>query len=209
MKILLADDHPLFREGIALLLRERESTATILQAATLMETLESLARHPDIDLLLLDLHMPGMDGTRSVESLRARHPEVPIAILSASEAPNQVRAMLNAGVAGFIPKSSTPPVMVGAIQLILGGGSYIPPQGLGGDIAVGATTASAAGNGLTAKQRQVLALLVAGKPNKTICKELDISEGTVKHHIAAIYRALDVNNRTEAAAAARRLGITD
>jgi len=211
MNILLADDHPLFREGIALLLKERDAAACVLHASSLAETLVILRQDPEMDLLLLDLNMPGMSGLQSVELLRREFSDVPLVILSAMEAPDLVRAMLSKGVAGFIPKSSTPAVMVGAIQLVLGGGTYIPPQGLGDTTSYFRPSVAPVDDPtrLTDKQRQVLALLVLGKPNKLICKELNISEGTVKHHISTIYRVLNVNNRTEAAASARQLGIID
>lgn len=212
MKLILADDHPLFRNGLALLLRAHIAGCEIWEGENLDDALSEALAHPDADLALLDLHMPGMDGVRGIQRFVASHPVLPLVILTGAEAQQEIEAVLSAGASGFIPKSSTPAVMLSAIQLVLSGGIYVPPQVLSG--AHGAAHPPADSNPreraqaqLTERQMQVLRLLAAGKPNKAICRELNIEEGTVKAHIATIFRALEVCNRTEAASVARDMGL--
>jgi len=179
----------------------------VLEAGDLDEAMELVTRHPDVDLMLLDLNMPGMNGQTGIERVTEVYPQLPVIVLSASETKEIVHAVMAAGASGFIPKSSSSAVMQSAIRLVLAGGVYLPPQLLTAD-AVG----SAGHNGqakLTDRQRDVLRLLAAGMSNKQICRELELGEGTIKVHIAAIFRALDVSNRTEAANAAHRLGLID
>ena len=207
MKVILADDHTLFRDGFALLLKQSEAETEVLEAASLAEALAQVARHPDADLLLLDLAMPGMNGEDSVREVLASYPELPVVILSASESRDQVEALLDAGVSGYIPKSSTSQVMLSAIRLVAAGGVYIPPQFLTPPTAFD-PEGEASGKGppeLTERQVEVLRLVAEGMPNKAICRVLNVSEGTVKVHLYSIYRVLGVGNRTEAVAVARRL----
>jgi DNA-binding NarL/FixJ family response regulator len=209
MKAILADDHALFREGFALLLKQMQAGSEVAMAADLDDCLMQIQHQPDADLLLLDLNMPGMHGQDSVKALMRAHPDLPVVILSAAECREEVMALLSGGVAGYIPKSASPQVMISALRLILAGGVYVPPQFLDFDVPArtaepGARSGHAA---LTERQMDVLRLISDGKPNKQICRELGLGEGTVKAHLAAIFRALDVRNRTEAAGAARRLGI--
>ena len=206
MKAILADDHVLFRDGFALLLQQFEVGTSCLACGSLADALGMLENHRDVDLLFLDLNMPGMQGANSVEQIRHAYPDVPIIILSGEESRSQMTALLAAGAAGYIPKSSSAAVMISAIRLVLAGGIYVPSQLLSS----AAEKATLPANEdpaiqLTERQTEVLRLLAAGKPNKTICRELQMSEGTVKAHINAIYRQLDVVNRTEAALAAQRL----
>ena len=210
MKAILADDHVLFRDGFALLLQQFEVGASCLACGSLDDTLGLLENHRDVDLLFLDLNMPGMQGTNSVEQIRHAYPDVPIIILSGEESRSQMTALLAAGAAGYIPKSSSAAVMISAIRLVLAGGIYVPSQLLN-STAEKATLPAGEDPAiqLTERQTEVLRLLAAGKPNKTICRELQMSEGTVKAHINAIYRQLDVVNRTEAALAAQRLRLLE
>lgn len=206
IKAVLADDHVLFRDGFALLLQQLESGACCLTCGGLEDALSLLGNNGDTDLLFLDLNMPGMQGADSIEAIHRIYPAMPIIIMSGEESRNQMASLLAAGAAGYIPKSSSPPVMISAIRLVLAGGIYVPSQLLGGTTEK--YTQPAGENSpmqLTERQTEVLRLLAAGKPNKTICRELQMSEGTVKSHIYAIYRQLDVVNRTEAALAAQRL----
>ncbi len=211
MKIILADDHTLFRDGFILLLKQLEAGAEVIAAASLDEAMELARAHPDVDLLLLDLHMPGMQGIDSVRAVLRTFPDLPVAILSASDSRPVMEALLAAGAAGFIPKSSSAQVMVSALKLILAGGVYLPVQLLHPTRAGSRSEhPGQPGRGaapLTARQLDVLRLLAAGKSNKFICRELNLGEGTVKVHIAAIFRALNVSNRTEAALEAKRLGL--
>lgn len=205
MKAILADDHALFRDGFALLLKQQlEPDVTVLEAASLPEAWQQAEQHADADLVLLDISMPGMEGVESVQGLLKRFPGIPVVILSATESRPLVEALLEIGIAGFIPKSSSSQVMVSALRLVLSGGIYIPPQLLGsGDIVPDGSLLSR----LTERQRDVLLLLAEGKSNKQISRDLDLSEGTVKAHLNTIYRMLDVANRTEAALLARRLNL--
>ncbi|MBW8370919.1 MAG: response regulator transcription factor [Thiobacillus sp.] len=214
MKLILADDHTLFRNGLALLLKSHHADCEIWEGDGLDAALAEAQAHPDAEVALLDLNMPGMDGVRGIRRFIESHPGLPLIILTGAEEPQQIQEMLSAGASGYIPKSSTSAVMLSAIQLVLSGGTYVPPQALS---TVPTTASSRAGsNGrehaqtqLTERQMQVLRLLAAGKPNKLICRELNIEEGTVKAHIATIFRVLDVVNRTEAATVARATGLLD
>lgn len=210
MKAILADDHVLFRDGFALLLQQFESGTQCLTCGTLADALGLLEKDDDVDLLFLDLNMPGMQGPNSIGSIHRLHPGLPIIILSGEESRAQMTALLAAGAAGYIPKSSSAAVMISAIRLVLAGGIYVPSQLLDNAPTEAYSHATADPElPLTERQVDVLRLLAAGKPNKTICRELQMSEGTVKTHINAIYRNLGVVNRTEAALEAQRLGLAN
>jgi DNA-binding NarL/FixJ family response regulator len=177
----------------------------------LNEALDQIQRQPDADLLLLDLNMPGMNGVQTVSSVKRDYPELPVVILSAEEDQEAVKRLLSAGVAGYIPKSSSSQVMISALRLILAGGIYVPPQMLKLDTPVPCVHENIRPANhtwhLTERQMEVLRLISNGLPNKQICRELGLGEGTVKAHLVAIFRALDAKNRTEATTAARRLGL--
>jgi len=207
LKIILADDHALFRGGFALLFKQLEAGALVLEADNLAQALDLANLHPDADLMLLDLNMPGMNGPAGIRQAVEAYPHLPVIVLSASETRDSVHAAIAAGALGFIPKSASASVMQSAVRLVLSGGVYLPAQ------LVMMEPAEHHGQvepvKLTERQRDVLRLLAAGMSNKQICRELDLGEGTIKVHIAAIYRTLDVANRTEAANVARRLGLID
>lgn len=161
----------------------------------------------DPDLALLDLHMPGSDGAPWIGRLRARFPALPVIVVSAEESPPLVRELIACGVAGFIPKSDTAAVILQAVRLVLSGGTYAPLRLLSGEHPAagnGKARPDAPSHGLTQRQLDVLALLARGLPNKRIARELGLSEGTVKVHLLAIFRALEVSNRTEAVVAAQK-----
>lgn len=214
MKLILADDHTLFRNGLALLLKAHSNDCDVWEGDGLDAALAAAEAHPDADVALLDLNMPGMDGVQGIRRFVESHPGLPLIILTGAEAQQHIQDVLTAGASGFIPKSSTPAVMLSAIQLVLSGGTYVPPQALSRAPAaahsrVTSSVRERAQTQLTERQMQVLRLLAAGKPNKAICRELDIEEGTVKAHIATIFRVLDVTNRTAAASVARETGLLD
>lgn len=202
MKIILADDHALFRGGFALLFKQHDALATVLEADNLAGALDIAVRHPDADLLLLDLHMPGMQGAASIRQISQTHPQLPVVVLSADESEGMVQQVIAAGALGFIPKSATAAVMKSAIGLVLSGGIFLPAQLI---MATSGVNHPHTPGKLTERQLDVLRLLADGIVNKEICRRLDISEGTVKAHIAAIFRALDVSNRTAAARVAQQL----
>ncbi len=206
MKILLADDHTLFREAMLHPLGQLDADAEIFQAGTATQALAIAEEKSDLDLVLLDLNMPGMDGLTAVMTFRDRFPELPLVVLSASEEHHDIQAVLDAGAMGFIPKSSSTQVMLGALRLVLSGGPYIPPLLLQRaqyaiDPPSPATRHVATVGGaedLTPRQFEVLEALAEGLSNKLIGRKLNLSEGTVKVHLAAIFRALDAKNRTDA-----------
>ncbi|MHB1245741.1 MAG: response regulator [Sulfuriferula sp.] len=212
MKIILADDHALFREGARHLLQQLGGgDIEVLEAATCQEAIIHADLHEDVDLALLDLHMPGVTGVECVVHFQAAHPEVPVVVLSGSESRPNVQAVLDVGALGYIPKSSSSQVMLSAIRLVLSGGIYLPPLVMDQELnPVEASIApQVASRGqvpccLTERQMDVLKLLAAGKPNKLIARELGLGEGTIKVHLAGIFRALEVNNRTEAVMEAQR-----
>lgn len=223
MKILIADDHRLVIEAVKTKLSELEPGIEFVLAMSVDELLAGAS--DELDLALIDLNMPGANGQSHVEEVRRRHPAVPVIVLSGYEDPAVMRAALEHGVLGFIPKAYSPEVMLSAVRLVLAGGVYVPPMMLSavppgvvaGAVAGGPAPQPGAGaaapgqtldhlrNVLTERQVEVLQLLSQGKPNKLIGRSLGISEGTVKIHLAAIFRALNVRNRTEAVVAAQSL----
>jgi DNA-binding NarL/FixJ family response regulator len=206
LRILLADDHEMVRLAMRHALAPLSSRIEWREASNAADVERLAATDPD--LALVDLHMPGSDGVPWIGRLRQRFPALPIIVISAEESPRLVHALIDHGVAGFIPKSDSAAVVLQAVRLVLSGGTYAPLRFLtgGGDgRAAGAAHAPAdASHGLTQRQQDVLALLARGLPNKIIARELGLSEGTVKVHLLAIFRALDVRNRTEAVVAAQK-----
>jgi DNA-binding NarL/FixJ family response regulator len=210
MKILLADDHPLFREGVKQVLCQLGEQTLVVDAQDYPSLFVQAQIHPDLDLALIDLNMPGLPGHQGIREFRHRFPDVPLVILSASESFRDIELSLNAGALGYVLKSSSSTVILQALHRVLSGGIYIPgPIDESGPEAglSPATSGPPHEVALTTRQMEVLRGLLQGLPNKTIARRLGLTEGTVKIHVAAIFRALDVNNRTEAVIAARQLGL--
>ncbi|MBP6765861.1 MAG: response regulator transcription factor [Rubrivivax sp.] len=208
MNVLIADDHPLVRDALAHTLGQVAPGAQVLQAGDYASAEALLAAH-DFALALLDLHMPGMDPTNRMEGLRrlhARFPTVPLVVASGDDDPAVIRATFAAGAVAFLPKSEPAQVLQQALRLVLGGGSYMPRQALS-DWSQGVPPPQPDISVLTPRQMDVLRCLMQGQPNKLIARELGLTEGTVKIHIAAILRALRSRNRTEAVVVARDLGL--
>jgi DNA-binding NarL/FixJ family response regulator len=205
MKVLIADDHPLVRHALARSVARLRPEARVLQAASHDDTLAQLAAEQPT-LALVDLHMPGMDGTLALRRLRAAAPATRLLVVSGNDDPAVMRAALAAGAAGFVPKSEPPERLEQALALVLAGGTWLPPQALA-DCRDGVPPARPDPAALTPRQTEVLHGLMRGLPNKLIARELGLTEGTVKIHIAAILRALQARNRTEAVVVARDLGI--
>jgi DNA-binding NarL/FixJ family response regulator len=205
MKVLVVDDHVLVRDAMRSALKELKEIATVLEAADSRQTMLLAQEHADICLILLDLNLPDRDGFMVLAELRERYPTVSIVVLSAfHDRANVVRA-LDLGAAGFISKSAPREVILKALQLVLAGGMYIPPEILPRTSIV-KPAISPADLGLTDRQLEVLAQMMLGKSNKAISRVLDLAEPTVKAHVTAILKALKVSNRTEAVIAVGSLG---
>ena len=223
LKVLVADDHPLLREALKNALKELDDKVRIVEAPSCETALNEAEHHDDLDLILCDIELPGVGGFALLTELRARHPAVPVVMLSGHEDRESVMEGLERGAMGYIPKSSPNEVMLSALRLVLSGGRYLPPQVL-------ATTGSRAREsesgtevrpgqrkvvrratdlGLTERQLQVLALLMQGKSNKLISRELGVAERTVKIHVSAVLKALNVTSRTQAVIAIERLSLKD
>lgn len=208
LNILLADDHEVMRLAMRHALQPLAAEIHWHEAADAAQVDGQLANGVDFDLALVDLHMPGADGAATIARWRREHPALPLVVLSATEDPQLVRELIALGVSGFVPKSDAAAVMLQAIRLILAGGTYAPLRFLAPPAGADGGDAPAA-PGLTPRQVEVLGLLARGLPNKRIARELGLSEATVKVHLLAIFRVLQVRNRTEAVVAAqRRLGLS-
>lgn len=205
MKLLLIDDHALFREGVAALVEQRMPGVALHLAGDLNAARSVLAAHPDCRLALLDLGLPDSHGLDGIARLRELAPALPIVVLSADDRPETVLGAIDRGAAGFIPKSADSAAFAGALREVLDGRVHLPRQAL-----LGADTAQADDGealGLSPRQVDVLRLLVEGRSNKMIMRELELSESTVKTHLHAIFRRLGVSSRTQAVVAAARLGL--
>jgi DNA-binding NarL/FixJ family response regulator len=209
LRILLADDHPLFREGVKPVLEKLDPEVEILEAVDYPSAFEAMHHAGELDMVLMDLYMPGMAGIEGVTRFRATFPDTPVVVLSASEQVEDIQRLLAAGALGYITKSSPSEVILGALRLVLSGGVYVPPNLLekpGGDLPPPPALASRY-PALSGRQIQVLRELAKGQSNKQIGDALDVTEGTVKLHMAAIFRILKVNNRTEAVLVAQKMGL--
>ncbi len=214
MKYLIVDDHALITGALSLMLEDRDPEAEVHTAATAREALDLVNREGDADLLILDLSMPDVTGTELMEEIVRMQPMLKILVVSGLADQESIMRVLQLGAAGFVPKSLDTEMLGNAIDFVLKGGVFIPSKLLTESQRVGFFTRTAAHLKssaeepvhLTERQKDVLALLALGAPIKRICRELDLSEGTVKTHVAAIYRAFGASNRTEALLAARRAG---
>lgn len=211
MKVLLADDHALFREGVRLVLESLvDGPLEVLEASDYIQALAAVRADASVDVGLVDLNMPGMDGFSGIEALKRACPDLHLVVVSASEQPSDVRRALNSGAHGYISKASPSAAMLEAIRLVLSGETFISPgldvPDLGTGVA-GGGDADAMRQSLTPRQRDVLAMLRQGKSNKEIARDLDLAEITVKLHVTAILRALGVENRTQAAIIAAKIGL--
>jgi DNA-binding NarL/FixJ family response regulator len=199
MKVLVVDDHPLIRDALRNVLAELDPQFELLESADSAGALRIATSWPDIDLVLLDLNRPDCEGFATLEELRRRRPATAVVVCSARHDHRTVTHAIALGAVGYIPKSTSHEVMVSALKLVCAGGMYLPPEVL-----------SAYKRGmdpqLTARESQVLALMLEGKSNKRISSQLGMAETTVKNHVTAILKALGATNRTEAVLAAGRLG---
>jgi DNA-binding NarL/FixJ family response regulator len=209
-QFVIADDHALFRAGLRLLLTDACGPAEVREAGSLPDLKALLEANSEVDLAVVDLAMPGMRGAASIRELRHAYPQLRCVVMSGSEQRQDVLDALAAGAIGYIPKSLDPEAMVAAIQQVLGGGIYAPTLLLTEPVDEDEPSSTVDPNVmamLTPRQYDVLRLLGKGQANKEIARALDISEGTVKIHLAAIFRVLEVRNRTEAVLKASALDI--
>jgi len=215
MKIVVIDDHVLIRQAMQGVLKKLRRDAVVLEAPNYKQAMQVIANHPDISLILLDLTLPDRDGFSVLAELRERYPAVSIVVLSALQDPANVIKALDMGALGYIPKSAKGDVILNALRLVISGGIYVPPEILAREELSNSAPRQLDGDrsqfspadvGLTVRQLDVLALMMHGKNNKTICRALDLAEPTVKNHVTAILKALKVTNRTEAVIAVNKLG---
>ena len=206
IKILIVDDHPLFRGALRLAAEGAVDRAEIREAADFDAAVAAIVAEPGLDLVLLDLNLPGAHGFSGLLLLRAQYPALPVVMVSGSAAPTTVSLAMQFGAAGFVPKTSSIEDMRAAFRQVLAGGSWTPPNAAI-DIGANADTAELAAKmaRLTPQQLRVLTMLSDGLLNKQIAYALDVSEATVKAHVSAILQKLDVDSRTQAVIAASRI----
>ncbi len=193
MKILLLDDHALFRAGLRLLLGTLNRNASVLEAGTINEAIALADQHPDLELCLLDLNLRNENGLMALGRIKAAAPDVAVVIVSSSDDEALVRTCLDAGAMSFIAKSSAPEVLSEALGHVLAGAVYLPPRILENEDNSGKLAVA-----LSSRQRDVLRGLCRGLSTKTIARDLSLSDHTVKEYIAALFQLLGVHNRTEA-----------
>ncbi len=206
-QVLIADDHPLFREAIARVIDDGFPGSTLLEASTLEDAMALVADNDDLDLVLLDLNMPGMQGLGGLIQLRNEFPTVPAVVVSAEEDKRVILQTMTYGAVGFITKSTPRQRMIQALEQILSGSIYLPSDIIRADLAAAPARPESAVppevlETLTRKQLQVFERMARGEPNKVIAYELNIAESTVKAHVSAILRKLGATNRVQAILAA-------
>jgi len=209
MRVCIVDDHGVFRAGLAHVLLDLDEHVEIVEAGTAKEALSALGASV-FDIALIDLDMPDLDETAAVRLVKAAK-SAPVVGLSDERGPAVMRRAFDAGFAGYLPKTAHPGVVIAALRIVLSGERYVPAGAFDGtdtpvrpDIAAQELTSVSP---LTRRQRDIIRLLAQGKQNRDIAKALGVAEGTVKVHVANIFKTLKVNNRTAAAAAAQKLGL--
>ena len=227
MKVLLVDDHPLILSALQSVIQGLGDDVTVIGAASAAQARSALAQDAAYDLVLLDLSLGDADGFEVLVELRAAYPALPVVVVSASDRTSDVIRAIDLGAMGFVPKRSSNDMLFDALRMVMSGGLYVPPMMLGLDaptaadidtvpdvmrpsgVAPGGGHAPAPPTmqsiGLTPRQGEVLGLLLQGKPNKLIARELNVSVETVKDHVAAVLRALGVNSRTQAVLAVSQM----
>jgi DNA-binding NarL/FixJ family response regulator len=203
MKTLLVDDHTLLRQTLAVVISQTWPDLQLFEAGNLAEACRRCDDHPDLSLVLLDLGLPDAQGLHGLAVLRERAPKARVVVVSAQDQPQTVLDALDAGAAGFIPKTTEFHVMADALDLVLQGGVYLPPA----MVAAPCGAPTAAGLDLSPRQLHVLGLLMAGHSNKSIARQLDLALSTVKTHLEAVFQRLGVNSRTQAVLVVARLGL--
>jgi DNA-binding NarL/FixJ family response regulator len=223
MKVLLVDDHPLILSALQAVIESLGDGVRVTGVGSAREARETLAGDPSFDLVLLDLQLGDADGFDVLVELRETYPALPVVVVSASDRASDVIRSIDLGAMGFVPKRASNETLSDALRLVMSGGIYVPPMSLGSEVgrppvaeserapAVGRyvdtyqTVPTLEGLGLTARQHDVLQLLLQGKPNKHIARELGLSVETIKDHVAAVLRALGVSSRTQAVLAVSQM----
>jgi len=222
VKIVVADDHALIREGLERTLKSFEEDAEIIHAEDSVSVLDKLALHSNVDIILLDLFMPGANGFELLTTICNSYSSVPVIVISSADEPRNMRKAIDCGASGFIPKSASTEIMISAFQLVCSGGVYIPPDMLkpkssgsikgiehnNNAVSMVDETRTAASN-LTRRQTEVLDLMARGMSNKEIARALDVSEHTIKIHVTAILKLFNAENRTEAVVMAHNAGVVE
>ena len=206
MKILIVDDHALFREGLCHILVELEESVEILEAHEFDSANKIVAENPDLDLILLDLGIPGKDGFAALSFFSEKFPALPVVIISASNKRSDIQRALDSGAMGYIPKETTSKVVLNALRLVFLGEVYVPSSFMSDTSNISSETEKLNAL-LTPRQLEIVTLLVQGKSNKSIANKINVTEATVKMHLTAIFKSLGVNNRTQAAMMAEKLGL--
>ncbi len=208
MKILVVDDHALVREGLRQVLQGLPAPVEVIEAAHCAAAFELARSNPDLDLVLLDYHLPDMNGMQALDLLGRLHPELPVLMLSGSINPNMMRQVLAKGACGFLTKTGLSSEILAAVRVVLAGDIYLPAQ-LRAVSAHAGMEACASGQDLpvlTRRQEQVLYLLIDGRSNKDIGENLHLSEETIKTHVSAVMRAFGASTRLQAVTKAARFG---
>lgn len=206
MNLLLVDDHPMVSNALQIILERRPEPYELEYEPNFALALERLTKQPAIDLVLLDLSLPGFEGTRALVTFRQRFPDVRVAVISGEQDPVVISDCIGLGACGYVPKTIGSTAIVNAIRIIADGGIYMPgrdsEQAYTNPIAVVADRFQ-----LTPRQQQVLGLLIKAKSNREIAVDLDLSVNTVAVHVSAVFSALNVSNRTELIGVAANLGL--
>ena len=230
MKVLLVDDHPLILSALQAVIQGLGDDVTVVGAASGRQARQILREGSDFELILLDLQLGDVDGFELLVELRANYPALPVVIVSASDRASDVIRAVDLGAMGFVPKRASNEILFEALNVVMSGGIYVPPMTLrsfgdgdGAPAGAGSVpqalavvreqaeagavqkTPPLASLGLTPRQTDVLALLLQGKPNKLIARDLNLSVETVKDHVAAVLRALNVSSRTQAVLAVSQM----
>jgi DNA-binding NarL/FixJ family response regulator len=213
LKLLVVEDHALVREGLLGLLSQLDDKAAVEGVGDFAAALRFLAAEEDVDLLLLDLAMPGIDGFAGLDILRKDFPALPVVVVSAFDDPLTVARAMNLGASGFIPKAYSGEALLAAVREVLDGNIFMPAESTSARLDSVAPTPPSpppilpADLGLTDRQSQVLALMVNGLSNRDIADQLELTEGTVKIHATAIFKTLGVSSRTQALVLVSRHGV--
>jgi len=206
VKLAVADDHPLFRTALIQAAKKLLPNSEVIEADSFQNTVMSIQEHPDIELIFLDLNMPGNDGFTGLTTLRNNYPDIQVVMVSATEEASVINKAIDLGASGYIPKSASLDAIASAIEVVLDGDTWLP-EGLTLETDEGSEEKAIAEklNKLTPAQYRVLQMIADGLLNKQIAYEMNIQEPTVKNHVSAILQKLEVNNRTQASSMFQQL----